>query len=167
MRGCRSIGPPPDTHHLFLFRYAGKVAGFALVDEVSETPDHPGHLDIAEFFVLRKHRKIGIGIGSQAAYALWEAVPGRWTVRVAEAKRRGVLVLDRRRAGIHGREVQRGDGARCRPRVAHLHLRDRRATIRCSAASPHMNNGSTTRGSACHGGCAQKILEHARGTIQS
>ena len=42
-------------------------------------------LDVAEFFVLRGYRRLGVG--RQAAFALWDTVPGQWVVRVAEANR--------------------------------------------------------------------------------
>ena len=32
--------------------------------------------------MLRAHRRAGVG--SLAAFALWDALPGRWTVRVLE-----------------------------------------------------------------------------------
>jgi predicted acetyltransferase len=45
-------------------------------------PEEPGALDIAEFFVLRKYRRLGVG--RQAALLLWHRLPGTWTVRVSE-----------------------------------------------------------------------------------
>jgi predicted acetyltransferase len=62
----------------FLLRVEGKLAGFALV----RRPDADGvadTLDMAEFFVLRKYRRAGVG--RQAALALFSALPGRWEVR--------------------------------------------------------------------------------------
>jgi predicted acetyltransferase len=56
----------------FLFRVGGAWAGLALV--FTGEPH-----DIAEFFVLRKYRRHGIG--AQAAASLFERLPGRWTVR--------------------------------------------------------------------------------------
>jgi predicted acetyltransferase len=56
----------------FLFRVDGAWAGFALVF----TGEPRG---IAEFFVMRKYRRHGVG--SQAAAHLFERFPGRWTVR--------------------------------------------------------------------------------------
>lgn len=44
--------------------------------------DNPSDLDVAEFFVLRRYRRIGVG--RLAARALWAALPARWVVRVAE-----------------------------------------------------------------------------------
>jgi predicted acetyltransferase len=38
--------------------------------------------DIAEFFVIRRHRRSGVG--RRAAFLLWNGLPGKWTVRVSE-----------------------------------------------------------------------------------
>ena len=56
----------------FLFRVAGHWAGLALVRV--GTPH-----DMAEFFVMRKYRRHGVGI--VAARALFARVPGDWQVR--------------------------------------------------------------------------------------
>jgi predicted acetyltransferase len=55
----------------------------ALVARESATNDTPEHLDVAEFFVLPSHR--GKGIGRQAAFLLWDRLPGQWVVRVSQA----------------------------------------------------------------------------------
>jgi predicted acetyltransferase len=65
----------PDRHP-FLFRVDGHWAGFALVR--SGDPH-----DMAEFFVLRKHRRHGAG--RDAARALFARFPGRWQVRQMDA----------------------------------------------------------------------------------
>lgn len=56
----------------FLFRVHGHWAGFALVR--AGTPH-----DMAEFFVMRKYRRTGVGQG--AARALFAMFPGAWQVR--------------------------------------------------------------------------------------
>jgi predicted acetyltransferase len=78
----------PETHHPFVFRYGGSVAGFALVTRGSPVTTDPSDLDMAEFFVLRRYRRMGVG--RQAACALWGALPGRWIVRVSEANLPGM-----------------------------------------------------------------------------
>ena len=58
----------------------GRLAGFVLVNRwsaLSRSLDHA----VAEFFVLRKYRRIGVG--SRAARVLFECWPGRWEVAVA------------------------------------------------------------------------------------
>jgi predicted acetyltransferase len=56
----------------FLFRVDGHWAGFALVR--AGTPH-----DMAEFFVMRKYRRLGIG--KEAARAVFARFPGDWQVR--------------------------------------------------------------------------------------
>jgi len=78
----------PDRRFPFLIRNHGRVAGFALVTQGSPASDEPHVHDVAEFFVLRRARRSGVG--RAAAFALWDAFPGRWIVRVAEANRAGM-----------------------------------------------------------------------------
>jgi predicted acetyltransferase len=63
-----------------LLRVGAQLAGFALVNEVS----HAGfRIDrsMAEFFVVRKHRRGGVG--TAAAQAIFAQYPGAWEVAVA------------------------------------------------------------------------------------
>lgn len=78
----------PATRHAFLIRSELGVAGFALVTRGSPGSDDPDALDVAEFFVLRGHRRSGIG--RAAAMALWDELPGSWVVRVSQANRAGI-----------------------------------------------------------------------------
>ena len=61
----------PDRHP-FLFRVGGQWAGFALVR--AGAPH-----DMAEFFVLRKYRRGGVG--GAAARNVFARFPGEWQVR--------------------------------------------------------------------------------------
>ena len=61
-----------ESRRPFLFKVDGAWAGFALV-RVGDPND------IAEFFVLRKYRRTGVG--GQAAADVLRRFPGRWTVR--------------------------------------------------------------------------------------
>lgn len=66
----------------FLIRVGERLAGFALATLGSPASDDPQAMDVAEFFVLRRHRKSGVG--GRAAVRLWNGFPGRtWTVRVS------------------------------------------------------------------------------------
>jgi predicted acetyltransferase len=56
----------------FLFRLAGRWCGFALV-RIGDPHD------MAEFFVLRKYRRGGVGLA--AAREVFARFPGRWQVR--------------------------------------------------------------------------------------
>jgi predicted acetyltransferase len=73
----------PDGHHAYFLRADGGLAGFALVTRGSPALADPDVFDVAEFFVLRRHRRTGVG--RRAAHLLWRTQPGRWVVRVAEA----------------------------------------------------------------------------------
>jgi len=72
----------------FLIRVGAEVAGFALVMRGSPATEDPSDLDVAEFFVLRRHRRSGVG--RRAAFLLFDRIPGDWVVRVAERNRRGL-----------------------------------------------------------------------------
>jgi predicted acetyltransferase len=78
----------PAERHAFLIRCGDRIAGFALATRGSPGSDDPEDLDVAEFFVLRAHRRSGVG--RRAAIALWDSLPGRWVVRVAEANLGGL-----------------------------------------------------------------------------
>jgi predicted acetyltransferase len=62
--------------HAFLLRVDGQLAGCALV--LANEPN-----DMAEFFVLRKYRRHGIG--RRFALDLFARFPGPWQVRQIEA----------------------------------------------------------------------------------
>ena len=72
----------------FLIRSGSRVAGFALAARGSPATDDPADLDVAEFFVLRQHRRCGVG--REAAFLLWNRLEGRWVVRVSEGNHRAL-----------------------------------------------------------------------------
>jgi predicted acetyltransferase len=72
----------PERRFPFLIRCDGRVAGFALARRGSPASDDPDVFDVAEFFVLRRYRRSGVG--RRAAILLWNRLPGRWLVRVSE-----------------------------------------------------------------------------------
>jgi predicted acetyltransferase len=72
----------PDKRFPFLIRAGGKTVGFAFVTRGSPATDERDVLDVAEFFVLRRHRRSGCG--RRAAGLLFDRFPGRWIVRVSE-----------------------------------------------------------------------------------
>ena len=78
----------PDSRYAFLIRSGATVVGFALIVRGSPATAEPSDLDVAEFFVLRGHRRSGVG--RVAAFALWDLLPGSWVVRVSEANRAGI-----------------------------------------------------------------------------
>ena len=68
-----------DWRHPFLIRADGKLAGFALVSLRSRLTGAAGVADMAEFFVMRRYRRRGVGLG--AASAAFDRFKGRWEVR--------------------------------------------------------------------------------------
>lgn len=72
----------PERRFAFLVRSGGKVLGFALATRGSPVVSDPRVHDVAEFFVLRRYRRSGVG--RAAAGLLWQRFPGPWTVRVSD-----------------------------------------------------------------------------------
>src|SRR6185295_340586 len=72
----------PERRFPFLIRCGGRVAGFVLVTRGSPASDDPDVFDVAEFFILRRYRRCGVG--RFAAFLVWNRLPGRWIVRVSE-----------------------------------------------------------------------------------
>ena len=63
--------------HHFVIRVDGRLAGFALVSDRAEFAGD-GVREIAEFFVLRRYRRRGVG--TRVAETLFARYPGRWEV---------------------------------------------------------------------------------------
>jgi predicted acetyltransferase len=61
-----------------LLRVAGKPAGFALLDERSPIAGSADRRYVAAFFVLRAHRRRGLG--AAMAQEIFRRSPGRWQV---------------------------------------------------------------------------------------
>jgi predicted acetyltransferase len=71
-----------DRRFVFLIHSEGNLAGFAFVTRGSPVSDDPDVFDLAEFFVIRRFRRAGVG--GEAARLLWATIRGNWTVRVVE-----------------------------------------------------------------------------------
>jgi predicted acetyltransferase len=71
------------NRHPFRVRMDGKLAGLVLVKRGSEISGDELIWDMTEFFVVRGHRRHGIG--TQIAHEIWRRFPGPWEVRVREA----------------------------------------------------------------------------------
>ena len=78
----------PERRFAYVIRYGAAIAGFALACVGSPASDDPAALDVAEFFVLRRYRRLGVG--QRAAHLLWDTSPGTWFVRVSTANPRGL-----------------------------------------------------------------------------
>jgi predicted acetyltransferase len=68
-----------EWRHAFFVRVGDKLAGFALVEDRSRLDGRAGVHDMAEFFILRKYRRQGVG--AHAARLIFQHFPGRWEVR--------------------------------------------------------------------------------------
>ena len=68
-----------EGRHAYLSRVDGRIAGFAILSEKSRITGDPKVMDVAEFFVMRKYRRHGVG-GACAARA-FDLFPRRWEVR--------------------------------------------------------------------------------------
>jgi len=75
----------PEKRFAFFIHAGSRIAGFVLVTRGSPVTNDPNDLDVAEFFVLRSFRRTGVG--RQAAFLLWDRLPGQWVVRVSEGNR--------------------------------------------------------------------------------
>ncbi len=62
----------------FIVQVNGKYAGFVLVRDISAPGDAVCTHAIAEFFIMRKYRRLGIG--RQAAWQTFDRFPGHWVV---------------------------------------------------------------------------------------
>jgi predicted acetyltransferase len=67
-------------HIPLLLRVEGSLAGFALLNAASHS-GLPVTRNMAEFFVVRKHRRGGVG--TAAAHAIFSRYPGVWEAAVA------------------------------------------------------------------------------------
>ena len=63
----------------FLIYANSKIAGFVLVNDYTCLEENAGAKSIAEFFVMRKYRRRGIG--KAAAFLVFDRFPGKWEVR--------------------------------------------------------------------------------------
>jgi predicted acetyltransferase len=64
-----------------IIRRGGRPVGFALINAVTHS-GLPADRNMAEFFVMRKHRRRGVA--SAAVRAILSRYPGRWEIAVAQ-----------------------------------------------------------------------------------
>ena len=89
-----------------LIRAGGHVAGFVLINTFSHS-GLPIDFSVAEFFVVRKHRRAGVGFA--AATQVLRARPGLWEMAVAR-RNTGALPFWRRvAASVAGPSVEELD----------------------------------------------------------
>jgi predicted acetyltransferase len=70
-----------DTDHSLIIRQSETRVGFALVNHAPSVHMMPGfHFRLAEFFILKRYRRTGIGL--RAAQALFDRFRGRWQLSI-------------------------------------------------------------------------------------
>jgi predicted acetyltransferase len=67
------------SRHVFWCQADGHRAGFVILDERSRLTGDPDVVDVAEFFVMRKYRRTGIG--AACAARAFDLFPRKWEVR--------------------------------------------------------------------------------------
>ena len=67
-----------ETRDPFFVKVDGRLAGFILVNEYCYVAKEPRTKSIAEFFIMRKYRRKGIG--KLAARQVLDKFPGKWEV---------------------------------------------------------------------------------------
>ena len=73
----------------FLVMAQGQLAGFVLVQQGSQISEDRSVWDMAEFFVVRAHRRHGIG--TAVARTVCTRFPGPWEIRVMQSNRNALL----------------------------------------------------------------------------
>lgn len=84
-------------HIPYLLRAGNHIAGFALLDRAGKTGADVDW-NMAEFFVLRKHRRSGVG--ADAARQIFTMHQGRWEVAVARGNAPALQFWKRAIAGV-------------------------------------------------------------------
>jgi predicted acetyltransferase len=93
--------------HPFLIRVDGRWSGFVLLRQGSVISGDTAVWDLAEFFIVRRNRRRGIGM--EAAHQVWRRFPGRWEVRVMEANQPAREFWKRAIAAFAGEEIPSAD----------------------------------------------------------
>jgi predicted acetyltransferase len=89
------------NRHPFLIHVDGHLAGFVLVKRGSADPNT---WDMAEFFIVRRYRKQGIG--REVAHEIWRRFHGPWEVRVIPENQPALAFWEKAIATFTGAGVQ-------------------------------------------------------------
>ena len=88
----------------FIVKTGGHLAGFVFVRRGSEISQDADVWDVAEFFIVRGLRRLGLG--TKAAHEVWRRFPGRWEVRVSGRNRKAKEFWARAVAEFVGEAVE-------------------------------------------------------------
>lgn len=98
----------PDRRFAYLIHGEEGLAGFVLVttgpQNAPEEAEGPHFLEVAEFFIIRRWRRSGVG--RAAVHKLWDAHPGRWVVHVSEANLGALAFWSKAVAAYAGAQFQ-------------------------------------------------------------
>lgn len=92
-----------SNRHPFLIMVDGNLAGFVFVRRGSEISNDKDVWDVAEFFVVRSYRRLGIGL--KAAHEIWRRFSGRWEVRVMDRNQKALRFWQRAVSEFLGKDV--------------------------------------------------------------
>jgi predicted acetyltransferase len=81
------------NRYAFLVILNGHWAGFVFVRRGSQISGDENIWDMAEFFILRGYRRLGIG--SKVAHEIWKKFPGNWEVRVIDENQKAKAFWER------------------------------------------------------------------------
>ena len=93
-----------DGRHPFLIRVDDHWSGFVLVRRGSQTSGDENVWDMAEFFVMRSYRRLGVG--TKVAHEIWRRFPGTWEVRVRDLNERALSFWRGAVSGFVGKPVE-------------------------------------------------------------
>ena len=82
-----------DKRWAYFILVGGKLAGFAMVIDLPEVGDRDTDFQMAEFFVLHKYRRLGIG--KQAFFKVLDIHKGRWQLKRHPANEASVHFWDK------------------------------------------------------------------------
>ncbi len=68
-----------DRRWAYFILADGKLAGFALVNDLPEVSDRDTDYQLAEFFVMYKYRRLGVG--RRAVFQLFDEHKGQWQLK--------------------------------------------------------------------------------------
>lgn len=86
-----------NSHIPLLIKRGGNLAGFALINDHSHS-GLPVDRNVAEFFIVRKHRRGGVG--RAVAHTIFSRYPGQWETAVAR-RNVGALAFWRNAVRLH------------------------------------------------------------------
>lgn len=75
-----------SNRYPFLITVNDDLAGFVFAQRGSQISGDEDIWDMAEFFIVRGHRRLGVGM--KVAHEIWKKFPGAWEVRVSDQNQR-------------------------------------------------------------------------------